>query len=52
MVNDKIPFCKTVYVAKVGYINKELTSFETEGAFWLSHEEFIKRNEFKLPYER
>lgn len=39
MVLDNIPFCKTVYIAKVGYINEEGTSFETEGAFWLSSEE-------------
>lgn len=39
MVLDNIPFCKTVYIAKVGYINKERTSFETDGAFWLSSEE-------------
>lgn len=39
MVMDNIPFCKTVYIAEVGYISKERTSFETEGAFWLSSEE-------------
>ena len=44
MVMDYIPFCKTVYVAKVGYINEEKTTFETEGAFWLSAEEFASNN--------
>ncbi|MEK3996022.1 NUDIX domain-containing protein [Psychrobacillus sp. FSL K6-2365] len=45
MVLDNIPFCKTVYIAKVGYINMEQTSFETEGAFWLSSEE-LTRSEY------
>lgn len=44
MVIDNIPFCKTVYVAEVGYINKEKTNFETEGAFWLSSEELTQSN--------
>jgi len=39
MVMDNVPFCKTVYVAEVGYINEEKTSFETEGALWLTPEE-------------
>ncbi|MFJ7827150.1 NUDIX domain-containing protein [Psychrobacillus sp. NPDC096623] len=39
LVLDNNPFCKTVYIAEVGYINKEQTSFETEGAIWLSKEE-------------
>ncbi|SDM69799.1 8-oxo-dGTP diphosphatase [Psychrobacillus sp. OK028] len=42
MVLDNTPFCKTVYIAKVGYIHNEQTSFETEGAFWLSSEEFTQ----------
>lgn len=45
MVLDNIPFCKTVYIAKVGYINEERTSFETEGAIWLSSEE-LTRSEY------
>ena len=44
MVMDNIPFCKTVYVAEVGYINEEKTSFETEGAFWLSSDELINND--------
>lgn len=44
LVLDKKPFCKTVYIAEVGYINKEPTSFETEGAFWLSSEEIGQSN--------
>jgi len=39
MVKDNIHFCKTVYVAEVGYINEEKTTYETEGAFWLSSDE-------------
>ena len=42
MVLDNNPFCKTVYVAEVGYINVEKTNFETEGAFWLSTEELTQ----------
>ena len=44
MVMDNVPFCKTVYVAEVGYINEEKTNFETEGAFWLSSEELTQSN--------
>lgn len=39
VLDDNNPFCKTVYIAKVGYINEEQTCFETEGTFWLSPEE-------------
>ena len=39
IVMDNVPFSKTVYVAEVGYINEEKTSFETERAFWLTTEE-------------
>ncbi|WP_277586201.1 NUDIX domain-containing protein [Psychrobacillus antarcticus] len=42
MVLDNIPFCKTVYIAEVGYINKDKTNFETEGALWLSSEELTQ----------
>lgn len=39
LVLDNIPFCKTVYIAEVGYINKEQPIYETEGAIWLSTNE-------------
>lgn len=43
-VFDHIPFCKTVYVGKVGYINKGQTSFETDGAYWLTSEEITQND--------
>jgi 8-oxo-dGTP diphosphatase len=36
MVHDKNPFCKTVFIANVGYIHDKSTSFETDGALWLT----------------
>lgn len=41
LVLDEEPFCKVVYIANVGYINKGHTSSETEGAVWLTNEELL-----------
>ncbi|QFF99772.1 NUDIX domain-containing protein [Psychrobacillus glaciei] len=44
LVYDETPFCKAVYIANVGHINVEGPSFETEGAVWLTTDEFLHSN--------
>lgn len=41
MVHDEVPFSKAVFVASVLQIHEGLTSHETEGAVWLTNDEFI-----------
>lgn len=39
MVDDENPFCKTVFIANIGYLYDKSTTYETDGARWLSTDE-------------
>ncbi|TQR18030.1 NUDIX domain-containing protein [Psychrobacillus vulpis] len=44
VVHDEQPFCKAVLIANVEQIYENQTSFETEGAVWLTNEELLNSN--------
>ncbi|WP_391202800.1 NUDIX domain-containing protein [Psychrobacillus sp. L4] len=44
LVYEETPFCKAVYIANVDHINVEGPNFETEGAVWLTTDEFLHSN--------
>lgn len=48
LVHDEKPFCKAVFIAEVGYIEEKRPNFETDGALWLSTDDFLHNNNFSF----